>query len=317
MDAEELTACLRQYGLQALQAAQPLPGGHVGSSVVVPTSQGPLAVKRFGGRFDATRTRLAAEAHQFAAIAGLAPPVRLTLSGQLTTEINDATYMITEYIDPACPPEPTDFPVVLAALHARLEDFRPGSLCTDFLELSDPPALGLERVLRQTQDQACREVIEWRLRILADNELGSQAVAATQRSWIHGDARPDNLLTTARTAGRHLFIDFDQVSRFPRPYEVVRGYVASAGPELPAHLLESTFRSYLSAYHAVMPISAAERALMVDLYITVQAAETRTFTTPEGEIRGMHAFARARHEQLTWIVKHRDLLRGVAEEVRP
>ncbi|MGW3493141.1 phosphotransferase [Streptomyces sp. NPDC001020] len=317
MDGEELTACLRKYGLQARRAARPLPGGHVGSTVVVPTSQGPLAVKRFGGRFDAARTRLAAEAHQFAAIAGLAPPVRLTLSGQLTTEINDATYMITEYIDPACPPELTDFAAALATLHVRLEGFRPGGRCTDFLELSGPPALGLERVLRRTQDKACREVIEWRLRILADYGLGSQTVATTHRSWIHGDARPDNLLTTTCTAGRHLFIDFDQVSRFPRPYEVVRGYVASVGPELPAHLLDSTFRSYLSAYHAIMPISAADRALMVDLYVTVQAAETRTFTTPEGEIRGMHAFARARHQQLTWIIEHRDLLRRVAEEVRP
>ncbi|WP_405814162.1 phosphotransferase [Streptomyces sp. NBC_01390] len=317
MDAEELSACLRQYGLQARRAARPLPGGHVGSTVVVPTGQGRLAVKRFGGRFDAARTRLAAEAHQFAAIAGLAPPVRLTLNGQLTTKINDATYMITEYIDPASPPEPTDFAVALAALHARLEGFRPGGRCTDFLELSDPPALGLERVLQRTQDKVCREVIEWRLRILADYGLGSQTVATTHHSWIHGDARPDNLLTTTCTAGRHLFIDFDQVSRFPRPYEVVRGYVASIGPELPAHLLEVTFRSYLSAYHAITPISAADRALMVDLYITVQAAETRTFTTPEGEVRGMHAFAEARHRQLTWIIEHRDLLRRVAEEVQP
>lgn len=315
MDAEELSACLCQYGLQARRAARPLPGGHVGSTIVVPTSQGPLAVKRFGGRFDAARTQLAAEAHQFAAIAGLAPPVRLTLSGQLTTEINDATYMITDYIDPTCPPHPTDFAVALATLHVRLEGFRPGGRCTDFLELSDPPALGLERVLRRTQDESCREAIEWRLRILADYGLGSQTVATTQHSWVHGDARPDNLLTT--TARRHLFIDFDQVSRFPRLYEVVRGYVASIGPELPDHLLDSTFRSYLSAYHAIMPISAADRALMVDLYITVQAAETRTFTTPEGEIRGMHAFARARHQQLTWIIEHRDLLQRAAEEVRP
>ncbi|WP_078623132.1 phosphotransferase [Streptomyces prunicolor] len=317
MDAEELSACLRQFGLQARRPARPLPGGHVGSTVVVPTSQGTLAVKRFGGRFDAARTRLAAEAHQFAAIAGLAPPVRLTLSGQLTTKINDATYMITDYIDPACPPESTDFAVALAALHVRLEGFRPGSLCTDFLELPSPPALGLERILRRTQDKACREVIGWRLRILADYGLESKTVATTHHSWIHGDARPDNLLTTARTAGRHLFIDFDQVSRFPRPYEVVRGYVASVNPELPAHLLDRTFRSYLGAYHAITPISAADRALMIDLYITVQAAETRTFTTPEGEIRGMHAFAGARHQRLTWIIKHRDLLRRVAEEVRP
>ncbi|MFE7504655.1 phosphotransferase [Promicromonospora sp. NPDC057488] len=313
---EDLSACLRQYGLHARRAARSLPGGHVGKTVVVPTNQGLLAVKQFGRRFDATRARLAAEAHQFAAIAGLAPPVRPTATGQLTTVIDDASYMITEYVEPACPPQPQGFAVTLAALHNRLQDFRSGTHCADFLELSDPPPLALERILQQTQDQEHRDAIAWRLQVLEDHGLGSQALAATGRSWIHGDARPENLLTTC-VAGRQLFIDFDQVSRFPRSYEVLRGYVASVGLQLPAHLLETTFRSYLSAYLAVMPISAEDRAIMVDLYITVQAAETRTFTTPEGEVRGMRAFARSRHEKLTRIVKYRDLLRRIAEEVRP
>ncbi|MEU3741942.1 phosphotransferase [Streptomyces sp. NPDC032198] len=314
--AEELSACLRQYGLQACGSARPLPSGHVGVTTVVPTDQGSLAVKRFGRRFDTVRTLLAAQAHQHAALDGLAPQLRQTPNGQLTTEINGATYMLTEYIHTARPPGLTDFAAALAALHARLDSFRPGGRRTDFLELSDPPAAGLEHLLRQSQGEALREVVNWRLRILAEFGLGAQAVASAPKMWVHGDARPDNVLAR-RTPEQHLFIDFDQVSRFPRPYEVMRAYVASVSPELPAPLLGSTFRSYLSAYQAVTSIPAAERALMIDLYITVQAAETRTFTTPEGEVRDMSAFARTRHQQLIWIIQHRDLLRTVAEEVWP
>ncbi|MGX1668575.1 phosphotransferase [Streptomyces sp. NPDC055400] len=316
MGAEELSACLRRYGLRASGPARPLAGGHVGVTTVVPTDQGSLAVKRFGRRFDTVRTRLAAQAHQHAALAGLAPQLRRSPDGHLTAEINGATYMLAEYIHAAQPPGLTDFAAALAALHTRLDSFRPGGRHTDFLELSDPPAAGLEHVLRQTQDKALREVVNWRLRILAEFGLGAQAVASAPKRWVHGDARLDNVLAR-HTPEQHLFIDFDQVSRFPRPYEVMRAYVASVSPELPAPLLDSTFRSYLSAYQAVMPIPAAERALMIDLYITVQAAETRTFTTPEGEVRDMSAFAHARHQQLMWITEHRDLLRTVAEEVRP
>ncbi|GGU43898.1 phosphotransferase [Streptomyces violascens] len=316
MDAEELSACLSQYGLRARGPARPLPGGHVGVTVVVPTGQGPLAVKRFSGHFDTARAQLAAQAHQHAAQAGLAPPLRQTPNGQLTTELNGATYMLTEYIHAVQPSGRADFAAALAALHTRLESFRPGGPCADFLELSDPPTAGLERVLRQTPDKARREVVNWRLRILAECGLGAQAVASVPKRWVHGDARPDNVLTTP-TPEQHLFIDFDQVSRFPQPYEVVRAYVASVSPGLAAPLLASTFRSYLSAYQAIRPISAADRALMIDLYITVQAAETRTFTTSEGEVRDMSAFAHTRHQQLIWITEYCDVLRTVAEEVRP
>ncbi|MFD9483379.1 phosphotransferase [Streptomyces sp. NPDC059991] len=316
MGADELSACLGQYGLQARGPAQPLQGGYVGVTAMVPTSHGPVVVKRFSERFDASRTHLAAHAHQHAALAGLAPRLRQTQNGRLTTEVSDATYMLTEYIDAARPPGLDDFAAALAALHIRLESFDPGGLNADFLELPVPPIASLEQVLRRTHDETCRDIINWRLRILAEYGLGSQAVASLHKGWVHGDARTDNMLTTGPPK-QHLFIDFDQVSRFWQPYEVVRAYVASVGPALSDPLLASTFRSYLSAYQAVAPISAVDRALMIDLYITVQAAETRTFTTPEGEVRNMAAFARTRHQQLTWFIKHRDLLRRVAEEVRP
>ncbi|MFE5406183.1 phosphotransferase [Streptomyces sp. NPDC056580] len=316
MGATELTACLHQYGLQASGPARLLPGGHVGQSAVVPTAQGLLVVKRCNRRFERARVQLAAQTHQHAARAGFAPPLRLTLDGQWTAQVDDATYTVTEYVDHAEQAgPPTALASALAALHNRFESFSPQGHCEDFLQLPDPPAADLERIRRQTHDAASRHAIDWRMKILAEFGLDAQSLAAVPRSWVHGDARPDNLLI-AHSPDRRLFIDFDQVSRFPRPYEIVRAFVACI-PQLSSHLLGSTFREYLNAYHAVAPIPTTDRAIMVDLYITVQAAETRTFTTPQGEIRDMPAFARARHQQLTWITENCDLLRRVAEEAQP
>ncbi|WP_164784877.1 phosphotransferase [Streptomyces griseoviridis] len=314
--ATELSACLHQYGLQANGPARLLPGGHVGQSAVVPTAQGLLVVKRCNRRFDPARVQLAAQAHQHAARAGLAPPLRLTRDGRWTAQVDDATYTVAEYVDHAKQAGPAAFAAALAALHNHLESFSPQSPCADFLQLPDPPGADLERVRRQADDAASREAIDWRIAILAEFGLDAQSLAAVPRSWVHGDARPDNLLI-ARSPDRRLFIDFDQVSRFPRPYEIVRAFMACISPGLSADLLVSTFRDYLNAYQAVAPIHATDRAIMIDLYLTVQAAETRTFTTPEGEIRGMPAFARARHQQLTWFIEHSGLLRGVAKEAQP
>ncbi|WP_042156749.1 phosphotransferase [Streptomyces lydicamycinicus] len=316
MGAAELSACLRQYGLQVSGPARLLSGGHVGQSAVVPTAQGLLVVKRCNRRFDPARVQLAAQAHQHAARGGLAPPLRLTRDGQWTAQVEDATYTVAEYVDHAERAGPAGFASALAALHNHFEGFSPQGRCPNFIQLPDPPAADLERIRRQTDDAASQEAIEWRIKILAEFGLEAQSLAAAPRSWVHGDARPDNLLIT-RGPDRRLFIDFDQVSRFPRPYEIVRAFMACISPRLSAHLLCSTFRDYLNAYHAVAPIRATDRAIMIDLYLTVQAAETRTFTTPQGEIRGMPAFARARHQQLTWIIEHRGLLRRVAEEAQP
>ncbi|WP_181792682.1 phosphotransferase [Streptomyces sp. WELS2] len=316
MGATELSACLHQYGLQAGGPARRLPGGHVGQSAVVPTAQGLVVVKRCNRRFEKARVQLVAQAHQHAARAGLAPPLRLTYDGQWTAQVDDAMYTVTEYVDHAEQAGPTVFASALAALHNHFESFSPQGRCEDFLQLPDPPAADLERIRRQTDDAASRQAIDWRMKILTEFGLDAQSLAAVPRSWVHGDARPDNLLIT-RSPDRRLFIDFDQVSRFPRPYEIVRAFVACISPQMSSHLLGSTFREYLNAYHTIAPIPATDRAIMIDLYITVQAAETRTFTTPQGEIRGMPAFARARHQQLTWITEHRDLLRGVAEEAQP
>ncbi|MFF3354133.1 phosphotransferase [Streptomyces sp. NPDC002917] len=316
MGATELSACLRQYGLQASGPARLLPGGHVGQSAVVPTAQGLVVVKRCNRRFDPARVQLAAQAHQHAARAGLAPPLRLTRDGQWTAQVDDVTYTVAEYVDHAERAGPAAFASALAALHSHFDGFSPQGPCADFLQLPDPPAADLERIRRQTDDAASREAIDWRIKILVEFGLDAQLLAAVPRRWGHGDARPDNLLIT-RSPDRRLFIDFDQVSRFPRPYEIVRAFMACISPRLSAHVLGSTFRDYLNAYHAVAPIPATDRAIMIDLYITVQAAETRTFTTPEGEIRGMPAFARARHQQLTWIIEHSGLLRRVAEEAQP
>lgn len=316
MGAPELSACLRQYGLQASGPARLLPGGHVGQSAVVPTAQGRVVVKRCNRRFDPARVHLAAQAHQHAAHAGLAPPLRRTRDGQWTARVEDATYTVAEYVDHAEQAGPVTLASALAALHNHFDGFSPQDPCADFLQLPDPPAAELERIRQQTDDAASRETIDWRIKTLTEFGLDAQSLAALPRTWVHGDARPDNLLIT-RSPDRRLFIDFDQVSRFPRPYEIVRAFMACISPRLSTHLLGSTFRDYLNAYHAVAPIPATDRVIMIDLYLTVQAAETRTFTTPQGEIRGMPAFARARHEQLTWIIEHSGLLRGVAEEAQP
>lgn len=316
MGATELSACLRQYGLQASGPARMLSGGHVGQSAVVPTAEGLLVVKRFNRRFDPARVQLAAQAHQYAARAGLAPSLRRTRDDQWAAQVEDAMYTAAEYVDHAGRPSPADFASALATLHRHFEGFSPQGHCPNFLQLPDPPAAELERIRRRTHDATSQEAIDWRIKILSEFGLDTQSLAATPRSWLHGDARPDNLLI-AHSPDRLLFIDFDQVSYFPRPYEIVRAFTACIGPQLSVHPPGSTFRDYLNAYQAVAPIPASDRLVMIDLYLTVQAAETRTFTTPEGEIRGMPAFARARHQQLNWLIEHRGLLREVAEEAQP
>jgi Ser/Thr protein kinase RdoA (MazF antagonist) len=313
MTAIELSACLRAYGLHPNGAARPLPGGYVGTSAVVTTSQGPVVVKRLGARFDPARIQLAAQAHLHAAQAGLAPQAVLTADGQLTAVIDGASYLLTEYVEAAEPPVRNDLARALAKLHVHLDSFRPASRCTDFVELSDPPAVGLERLLRPSCTPAVRKAVGQRLDSLAKYGLAPHVASSLPRSWIHGDARPDNLLA-AHPSGRHLFIDFDQVSRFPRPYEIARAFITTVSPSFSPQELRSAFLLYFGAYQEVAPISAADRALMTDLYITVQAAETRSFTTPEGEVRGMRDFTRARHQQLAWVVRHRDLLHATAEE---
>ncbi|MFC9670020.1 phosphotransferase [Streptomyces sp. NPDC056949] len=313
MNEKELSACLHSYGLKPFGTARALPGGHVGSTALVPTDQGPLVVKRLGARFDLARVQLSAEAHRHAALAGLAPRSLYTSDGHLTAFLDGASYLLTEYVEAAEPPARNDLAHALAKLHAHFNVFRPDSDCTDFIELPEPPASGLEEVLRQTRDTAVRGAVDRRLRILAKYGLKAHFTTALPLSWIHGDAGPDNLLT-ARAPGRPLFIDFDQVSRFPRPYEIARAFIATVTSPMSPQELRSAFHRYLGAYQAITPISAEDRSLMTDLYIMVQASETRSFTTPEGEVRGMRDFTLARHRQLAWIVRHRDLLHDTARE---
>ncbi|MFD0059641.1 phosphotransferase [Streptomyces sp. NPDC056690] len=314
MNEKELSACLHSYGLKPLGTARTLPGGHVGTTALVPTGQGPpLVVKRLGQRFDLARVQLSAEAHRHAALADLAPRPLYTTDGHLTACLDGASYLLTEYVEAAEPPVRSDLAHALAKLHTHFDVFRPDSDCTDFMELPEPPVAGLEELLRQTRDTATRSAVDRRLRILAKYGLKARFTSALHRSWVHGDAGPDNLLT-ARPSDRPLFIDFDQVSRFPRPYEIARAFIATVTTPMSPQELRSAFHRYLGAYQAITPISASDRSLMTDLYITVQAAETRSFTTPEGEVRGMRDFTLARHRQLAWIVRHRDLLHGVAEE---
>ncbi|MEV0093695.1 phosphotransferase [Streptomyces sp. NPDC050738] len=291
-----------------------MPGGHVGTSAMVATGQGLVVVKRHSARFGLDRIQLAAEAHRHAALAGLAPQPLTTASGQLTAFVDGTSYLLTEYIEAAEPPTRNDLAQTLAALHAHFECLQPASRCPDFVQLPNPPTAGLERVLKHTTAPAVREAVVWRWDILTKHGLAPRVTSALRHHWIHGDASPDNLLML-RTPARRSFIDFDQVSRFPRPYEIVRAFLATVDTRISPPELRSSFRHYLDAYQVVLPLHAADRAVMIDLYITVQAAETRTFTTPEGEVRRMRDFTHARRQRLTWLIRNRDLLHDTAEEV--
>ncbi|GAA3744628.1 phosphotransferase [Salinactinospora qingdaonensis] len=312
-ETAEVSACLRQYGRRLCGAVRRLPGGHVGQVNVVPTENGPLVAKRFGSRFTPERIELAAQAHHHAARAGLAPPLCLTRSGRRIAHVEDATYLVTEYIYHAQQAGLTCLGSALAALHRCLDHFIPDQDCADFLQLPTPPTADLKRLRQQICDTTIRDAIDWRIHILETYGLDAQAMATLSCGWVHGDARLENLV--AADPNRPLFVDFDQVSRFPRPYEIVRAFVTSIPPGMSAP--DSAFRTYLDAYHRIRSIEATDRAVMIDLFITVQAAESRTFTTTQDEVRGMSAFARARHHQLTWVIDHRARLRRIAEEARP
>jgi Ser/Thr protein kinase RdoA (MazF antagonist) len=302
----ELSACLLDYGLSADGPVRPLAGGNVSRAWMVPTARRPVAVKRFAARFDAARVSLAVAAHQHAAIAGLAPPLLRNSRGELLSQTAGGRFIVTEYVASADRADPLTFAAALADLHNRLASFVPIADCPGFLELPDPPQARLEELRGQRSQARNAEMIERRLRILHAVGLDAPTRAGLGQPWVHGDARPDNLLL-AQDSGRRLFIDFDQVSCFPRSYELLRSFFACIRPELsatdlPGADLPAQLRGFLAVYHAKAPLPAAERAIMIDFYLTVQAAESRTFTTRSADVQGMPAFAQARHS-------HRDTLR--------
>jgi Ser/Thr protein kinase RdoA (MazF antagonist) len=216
---------------------------------------------------------------------------------------------------PGAPAGPATLAAALGALHQVLAGFAPaiGEDCPDFVTVPDPPAAGLEQLLRDPAHERSGSLITRRLEVLRAAGPAAGALLAGPRTWIHGDARPANHLA-APDGNPGLFIDFDQASRFPRAYEVLRAFFATS-PAPGTAGLRAALREFFAAYdRSGSPLTRAERAGMAGLYVTVQAAETRTFTTTADEVRGMAAYAAARNRHLEWLAAHRGHLDAIIQE---
>jgi Ser/Thr protein kinase RdoA (MazF antagonist) len=309
----DIDACLRLFGLAVNGPVFPVHGGRVGHNVVAPTAQGPVVVKLCSARFESDRIRLATAAHEHAASAGLAPRLFHTLDGELFSDCAGKRTIVAEFIEPAPLPGLVAFASALADLHRHFESFAPAEpYARDFLQLPEPPNAGLTRLYGQESQKTNAAHIAHRLHLLQTVGLGTKDISGLSRPWIHGDAHPGNLLAT-KEASLILFTDFDQVSRFPRSYELLRAFFAFLGPDPDPRDAGRELRAYVAAYEANTPLTTTERAMMIDFFLTVQAAETRTFTTSATEVRGMPAYAEARHRRLAWLVDHHDALRRALE----
>ncbi|MDO7411997.1 phosphotransferase [Acinetobacter baumannii] len=90
------------------------------------------------------------------------------------------------------------------------------------------------------------------------------------RQWIHGDFRVNNLVLNYNDGFRRLkIIDFDNVSIFPRVYEVVRAFMCTIINDKFPRDIFFLFSKYLDAYENVFPLSLIERELLIKVYIWV------------------------------------------------
>jgi Ser/Thr protein kinase RdoA (MazF antagonist) len=308
-------AVIARHGLAPASRPEPLHGGTVSSTWLLPTRQGPVVARQLAARFSPARARLAAAVHHRAAQAGMAPRLLPARDGELLSVDGDGRAWIVMRHAPGAQVGPPALAAALGALHEALAGFAParGEDCTDFVTVPDPPAAGLEQLLRDPAHERSAGLITRRLEVLLAAGPAAGALLAGPRTWIHGDARPANHLA-APGGSPGLFIDFDQASRFPRAYEVLRAFFATSPPLDPARL-RAALQEFLAAYdrHG-SPLTHAERAGMASLYVTVQAAETRTFTTADGEVRGMAAYAAVRHRHLEWLAAHRGQLDAIIQE---
>lgn len=305
MTARIAAAVIAERGLAPAGPPTLLHGGTVSSTWLQPTGQGPAVARQLAARFGPARARLAAAVHHRAALAGLAPSLLPAGDGGLVSVDGDGRAWIVMRHAPGGPAGPAALAAGLGSLHEALAGFAPasGEDCADFIAVPDPPAAGLEQLLSDPAHERSAGLIKRRLEVLRAAGPGAAALLAGPRTWIHGDARPANHLA-APGGSPGLFIDFDQASRFPRAYEVLRAFFATS-PPLGATGLRAALREFLAAYDCGgRPLTPAERAGMASLYVTVQAAETRTFTTAGGEVRGMAAYAAARHRHLEWLAAH-------------
>jgi Ser/Thr protein kinase RdoA (MazF antagonist) len=308
-------AVLARHGLAPAGPAAPLPDGAVSRAWLLPAGGGLVVARQYAARFGPARARLAAAVHQHAARAGLAPALLPARDGGLVTTAGDGRAWIVMRHAPGTSAGPATLAAALGALHEALADFTPadGEDCPDFVSVSVPPRARLEQLLGDPAHEHSAGLIARRLEVLRAAEPGAAGLLAGDRTWIHGDARPANLLAVPG-GGRGLFIDFDQASRFPRAYEVLRAFFAAA-PPLDHGGLRGALRAFLAAYdRSGTPLGSAERAGMASLYVAVQAAETRTFTSVGGEVRGMAAYAAARHRHLEWLAAHRGQLDATIQE---
>lgn len=87
----------------------------------------------------------------------------------------------------------------------------------------------------------------------------AQAIPGLRRQVIHGDANPENVLFSDRGFG---FIDFSDIVMAPRCFDVAiaASYLRSPGAD-PLALLGP----FVAGYDDILPLAAAERALLFDL----------------------------------------------------
>lgn len=317
-----LLECLRRYRIGRLVGVTALEGGFAGRTWLVRTPSSALVVKRFHPRFTAARVRTAACAqHHVASHSGLAPSVLPTEAGDLVAPTAGGLWAISEYMAGShIGPDSLqahDFTLLgrsLAILHRSLDHFQPSDPVDGFLAFPHAPGKELARLAEaKADDPAIAADLQKRLAVL--ERLEDETFHRLPLSWVHGDVRPDNIVSSPTSRQPIAFIDFDQVSRFPQVYEVMRAFVYSLTTTQPAEVIRDKFRRYLTAYLTHTSVDPDSWRRLVDFYLWVLAADARCYTDTQHPIRNIHEFAKKRLTTLEWAWSLRHTLQRTVDHL--
>ena len=257
-----------------------------------------------------------------AACAGLSPVPFRSLSGSLWVRLGEQRFVLSELwpgraLDhremTACGIEAIGLLLgrihrVLAMLFHPVED-------GGFLYLANGspcmarPLTDTLRACAVDSEIQCFQTRTYELRTTVGPDL-HEAFDTLEMQWIHGDVRPRNLLTCKQ---RLCLVDYDQVSRFPRVYEVMRAFVKCSPRTLDPSAQGRWLERYLKAYTQEHPVRGRDLALMLDFYRWVLLSETRTFEEAVRGIAGAREHLRERMDTVEWLERTLIHLRGAVE----
>lgn len=302
-----------------------LRAGQSGMLWRVRTVDGDAVLKRVHERYSDAQVRLACRTQDFIARdRRLCPPLFRTWSGELFAKKNDGRY----YMSPLVTGTPLRSTLsrrtieqvaeLVARMHNALETLSQVNESDGFIAVPAQPLETLELALARARDsRRLSEVLPCliRKREILRSLLSETDVHVEQLShqWIHGDVHAANLLRSAEPPSELRVVDFDHVSMFPAIYETLGAFLKVVDPDCAIDDLAELLQCYIGVYAGIRPNRKEDLAAMVDFYLLVHVAETRTFVDDPSTLVGLREFAKQRMRLTEWLHKCRSPLRRAVE----